>query len=135
MKAWTNTLCQNCLSGKDIMVNSVLPQKFLQILSINIYLEVNFLLPENFLKFLFTPSCMYCKREKIRWTKLSHFSRFSGVLQKFFCEYKRLSLSILNNEHLWLRQHESISAKTSMVLKPQIFSPVNLSPSTVWLYV
>ena len=32
---------------------------------------------------------------------------------------------------LWPRQRNNISAKTSMALKPQIFSPVNLSPSVV----
>ena len=32
---------------------------------------------------------------------------------------------------LWPRQHENIFAKTSMALKPQIFSPANLFPSTV----
>ena len=36
----------------------------------------------------------------IRWAKLLRFSRFSGVPQKFFHEYKCLSLIILNNEHL-----------------------------------
>ena len=120
MKAWTNTLCHNCLSGKDIMGNSVLPQKFLQILSINInHLSGNqFSAARKSFKFLFTPSCMYCKQGKIRWTKLSHFSRSSGVLQKFFREYKCLSLIILNNEHLWPRQCETICVKTSMVLKP-----------------
>ena len=44
---------------------------------------------------------------------------------KVFHEYKCLSLIVLNNEHLWPRQHESISLKTLMVLKPRIlFSPV-----------
>ena len=61
--------------------------------------------------------------------KLSWFSRFSGVLQKFFREFKYLSLIVLNNEHLRQREHESISVKTSMAPKPQIFSPANLSPS------
>ena len=37
---------------------------------------------------------------------------------KVFCEYKHLSLIVPNNEHLWPRQRESISVKTSMVLKP-----------------
>ena len=32
---------------------------------------------------------------------------------------------------LWPRQCENISAKASMALKPRIFSPANLSPSTV----
>ena len=73
--------------------------------------------------------CMYHKRGKIRWTKFSHFSRFSRVPRKFFREYKCFSLIILNNEYLWPRQHKNISAKTSMVLTPRIFSPVNLSLS------
>ena len=51
---------------------------------------------------------------------------------KVFCEYKRLSLIVLNNEHLCPRQCESISVKASMMLKPRIFSPENLSPSTVY---
>ena len=73
----------------------------------------------------------YRKQGKIHCAKLSCFSQFSGVLQKFFREYKCLSLLVLNNEHLWSRQHKSISVKTLMMLKPQIFSPANLSPSTV----
>ena len=43
----------------------------------------------------------YCKWGKICWAKLSHFSWFSGVPQKFFCEFKHLSLIVLNNGHLW----------------------------------
>ena len=57
----------------------------------------------------------YYKLGKIHWAKLS---RFSGIPCKFFCEYKRLSLIILNNEHFWARQHKNISVKTSMALKP-----------------
>ena len=64
---------------------------------------------------------------KICWAKLSRFSQFSGVPQKYFRKYKCLSLIVLNNEQIWPRQHESISVKTLMVLKPQIFSPANLS--------
>ena len=80
-----------------------------------------------------TLSCTkYRKWGKICWAKLSRFLWFSGVPQKFFCEYKCLSLIVLNNEHLWPRQHESISVKTSMALKPRIFSPANLSLSTVY---
>ena len=41
----------------------------------------------------------YHKRGKIHWAKLLHFSRFSGVPQKFYREYKCLSLTILNNEY------------------------------------
>ena len=44
--------------------------------------------------------CIYCKSGKIRWAKLSRFSRFSEVPRKFFHEYKCLSLIILNNEYL-----------------------------------
>ena len=40
---------------------------------------------------------IYHKRGKIGWAK---FSRFSGVPQFFFREYKCLSLFILNNEYL-----------------------------------
>ena len=43
---------------------------------------------------------VYHKRGKICWAKLSRFSRFSGVPQKVFREYKCLSLIILNNEYL-----------------------------------
>ena len=43
------------------------------------------------------------------------------------------SLFILNNEYLWPRQCENISVKTSMALKLRIFSPANLSLSTVCL--
>ena len=77
---------------------------------------------------------IYCKQRKILWVKLLRFSWFSGVLRKFFREYKCLSLIVLNNEHLWPRQCESISVKTSMALKLQIFSLANLSPSTVLYY-
>ena len=76
-------------------------------------------------------SWTYRKWGKIRWAKLSGFSRFSRVPQKFFHEYNRLSLTVLNNEHLWPRQCESISVKTSTALQPQMFSPANLSLSTV----
>ena len=38
------------------------------------------------------------------------------------------------NEYFWPRQSKSISAKTSMRLKPWTFSPVNLSMSTVCVY-
>ena len=58
------------------------------------------------------------KRGKIYWAKLLLFSRFSRVPCKFFYEYKRLSLIILNSQHFWPRKHESISAKTSIGLKP-----------------
>ena len=39
----------------------------------------------------------YRKWGKIRGAKLSHFPQFSGVLRKFFSEYKCLCLI---NEHL-----------------------------------
>ena len=74
---------------------------------------------------------VYRKRGKIHWAKLLRYSWFSRVPRKFFREYKYLSLIILNNEYLWPRQHENISVKTSMALKPRIFSPANLSSSTV----
>ena len=77
------------------------------------------------------PVLSYRKWGKIRWAKLSCFSWFSGVPQKFFREYKHHSLIVLNNEHLWPRQCKNISVKTLIALKPQIFSPANLSPSTV----
>ena len=73
----------------------------------------------------------YCKWGKIRWAKLSLFSRFSGIPRKFFHEYTCLLLIIVNNEYLWPRQRENISAKTLMTLKSRVYSPVNLSPSTV----
>ena len=53
----------------------------------------------------------------------------AGIPRKFFHEYKCLSVIVLNNQHLWPRECESISLKTSMALKLQIFSPANLSPS------
>ena len=77
------------------------------------------------------PVLSYHKRGKICCAKLSCFSWFSGVPRKFFREYKRHSLIVLNNEPLWPRQCKNISVKTSMALKMQIFSPANLSPSTV----
>ena len=80
----------------------------------------------------------YSKQEKIRWVKLSRFSRFSGVPQMFFCEYKCLSLFILNNEYWWLNYCKDISTKTLMALKPRIFTPANLSLSMVvkhWYYI
>ena len=36
---------------------------------------------------------------------------------------------------LWPKQRENILAKTSMALKPRIFSPANLSPSTVIIHI
>ena len=75
---------------------------------------------------------VYRKQGKIHWAKLLHFSQFSGVPRKYFHEYKRLSLIVLNNEYLWIRQRKSISVKTSMALKPWKFSPVNLFPSMVF---
>ena len=59
----------------------------------------------------------YRKWGKICWAKLSHFSEFSGVPRQFFCEYKRLSLIVLNNEHQWPKQCKSISVETLIVLK------------------
>ena len=74
---------------------------------------------------------MYRKQGTTRRAKLSCFSRFSEVPQKFFHEYKHLSLIILNNEYLWQRQRESISMKSLIGVKQQTFSPANLSLSTV----
>ena len=80
---------------------------------------------------------IYRKQEKICWAKLLCFSWFLGVTQKCFCECKCLSLIVLSNEHLRPRQHESMSVKTLMALKPQIFSPANLSNLwyiQIWLW-
>ena len=77
---------------------------------------------------------LYRKRRKIRWAKLSHFSQFLRVLRKFSCEYKCLSLIILNKKHFWPRQHKCISMNTSMELKPRTYSPANLSLSTVVVF-
>ena len=83
--------------------------------------------------YIYNPLCIselvtiYRKQGKIFWAKLLRFSWFLGVTRKFFCEYKCLSLIVLNNEHLWPRQPESISVKTLMALKLQIFSLANLS--------
>ena len=74
---------------------------------------------------------IYHKRRKIYWAKLSHFSWYSGVPQKIFCEFKCLSLIALNEWVLVAKTMQSISSKTSMALKSQIFSPVNLSPPMV----
>ena len=60
------------------------------------------------------------------------FLWFSRVPRKFSHKYKHLPLIILNNKHFWLRQCKSISAQTSVGLKPWTFSPVNLSMSTVY---
>ena len=40
-------------------------------------------------------------------------------------------MPLLSNKYFWTRQRESISAKTSVKLKPQTFSPGNLSTSMV----
>ena len=65
-----------------------------------------------------------------------NFHVFHGFLrvspQKFSHEYKCLSLIIVNEKHFWPRQCESISAKTSMVLKPQTSNPTILSLSKVY---
>ena len=74
----------------------------------------------------------YHKWGKIRWAKLSHFYGFQEYRKSFSVNInKYLSLIVLNNKHLWPRQRESISVKTLMALKLQIFSPANLSLSTV----
>ena len=73
---------------------------------------------------------VYRKQGKTCWAKLLRFSHFWPP--NFFHEYKDLSIILLDNKHLWPRQCESISVKTLMAMKPQIFSPVNLSLSTVY---
>ena len=40
----------------------------------------------------------------------------------------------VNNKHWWPIHHESISTKNFIGLKPRIFSPANLSTSTVYHY-
>ena len=69
--------------------------------------------------------------ERFTGLNICIFTVFKSILQKFSREFKCLSLIILNNKHFWPRQYENISAKTSMGLKKQTFSPVNLSPSMV----
>ena len=70
---------------------------------------------------------MYRKQGKIHRVKLLHFSRFSGVPWNFSCEYKHLSLIVLNNEHLLPRQHGSISMKTLMALKKCLLYGLTIS--------
>ena len=70
---------------------------------------------------------------KVCCAKLSRFSRFSRVSQKFSHEYNHLSLIILNNKHFWPRQHKSVSIKISTQFKLRKFSPVNLYTSMVYL--
>ena len=41
---------------------------------------------------------------------------------------------LLSNKHFWLRKCKSVSVKTSVGLKPQKFSPVKFSTSTVLHY-
>ena len=93
--------------------------------------------PQKLIPISYAYLSTYCKRGKIRWAKLSRFSRFSRVPRKFFRECKCLPLIILNNKYL--RQRKSISAKTLMKLKPWTFSPANLSTSTVvvrwWCFI
>ena len=70
--------------------------------------------------------CYTVNRERFAGLNFCIFHGFSGVPWKFFCEYKHLSLIVLNNEHLWPKQCESISMKTSMALKPWAFISANL---------
>ena len=72
-----------------------------------------------------------CTINKFAGLNFHSVSLLSRVLQKFFHEYKHVSLIILNNKHFWLRQHESIFAKTSMRLKLQVLRLAKLSTSTV----
>ena len=67
-----------------------------------------------------------------RFTGLNFCIFHSFHYRKSFSVNISLFSFVLNNEHLWPRQCESISMKTSMALKPRIFSPANLSPSTVY---
>ena len=68
----------------------------------------------------------YRKRGKFAGLHFCVFMVFRSTA-KIFHEYKPLSVRIINNEQLWPRQHENISVKTLMALKPWIFSPANLS--------
>ena len=54
---------------------------------------------------------LYCEHGKIRWAKLLGFSRLSGVPQKFFREYKCLSLIILNNEYFMAKAMQKYFCK------------------------
>ena len=83
---------------------------------------------------------MSCHRESLMATVNGEI--FAGLNFRVFAVFRSTAkvfrgytchpLYILNNEYLWPRQRENISAKTSMVLKPRILSPANLSPSTVY---
>ena len=73
----------------------------------------------------------YRKWERFTGLNFRVFHDFQEYRESFR-EYKYLSLIVLNNEHLWPRQCESISVKTSMGLKPRIFSPANFSPSAIF---
>ena len=50
----------------------------------------------------------YCKRGKIRWAKLSQYSRFLRVPREFSV-----------NKHWWTRHRKSTSAQNFMGLKPR----------------
>ena len=54
--------------------------------------------------------------EKFAKLNFQSFHSFQEY-RKVFREFKHFSLIVLNNEHLWPRDHESISMKTSMALK------------------
>ena len=71
---------------------------------------------------------IHCKHGKIHSAGLSQFSRVS---LKFFHGYKHHSLIILNNKQSWLKKYESSSTENSMGLKPWMFTPANISISTV----
>ena len=66
--------------------------------------------------------------ERIAGLNFHIFTVFRSTV-KVFQEYKCLSLIALHNEHLWARQRKSISVKTLMELKLQIFSPVITFPT------
>ena len=60
----------------------------------------------------------YRKQGKIRWAKLSHFSRFSRVPRKFFHEYKRLSLMSTLAKVTWKYFRESFNEAETPNAKP-----------------
>ena len=86
----------------------------------------------SFVSLLSSAKTNYCKWEKNCWLNFFAFFMVLRSTAKVFRKYKCLSLTVLNNEYLWPRQCKTISVKTLMALKLEIFSPANLSLSTVW---
>ena len=81
-----------------------------------------------------TKKAIYRKWGKIRWAKLSHFSQFSRVPQKFYREY----LFILYKLHIMalfkcfnIRHRESFLVKNFIGWSLLKFSPANLFPFMV----